>query len=75
MSQIDEVRCDLCNKVVSRTEHELWGGKKSAYGFQLHASGDIRMSSDLCRGCYNKTVAAMKKLGMKLKVKDGKTNL
>jgi len=69
MSQIDEVRCDLCNKVVSRTNHHIWGGRQSAYGFELHASGDIRMDYDLCRGCYNKVVVAMKKLGMKLKVK------
>ena len=66
MSQIDEIRCDLCHEVVSRTQHYMWGRKESAYGFELHASGDIRMRYDLCRGCYLKTVARLKKMGMKL---------
>lgn len=75
MVSIDEVRCDLCGKMVCRTEHSIFGGRNSAYGLELHASGDRRMDYDLCLGCYRKIITSLKKLGLKLKVKDGKTNL
>ena len=70
MVSIDEVRCDLCDKTVCRTEHSIFGGRNSAYGLELHASGDVRMDYDLCLGCYRKVMAQLKKLGLKIKEKE-----
>jgi len=65
---IDEVRCDLCNKIVMRTDRtSIWGySHKSSYRLNLEASGRDRMNYDLCRGCYNKAVKQLQKIGLKL---------
>ena len=69
MVSIDEVRCDICDKMIDRTEHSLFSGRNSAYQLYLYASGKERMHYDLCIGCYRKVVSKVKELGLKLKEK------
>jgi len=69
MARIDEVRCDLCDKVIHRIhlKDSLWNrGNRSSYSLNLNSKGErITNVFDLCQKCFYKTKKGLIKQGFK----------